>query len=251
MNNNTAAIRAVENLQATATSTTYNAWTESAPYVFIENKIQEVAGKLPFWKKWFKKDKKPKVYSVDEFFSLVKNGLQDINYKKAQSYKKEMIKQLKQCNALGQESMITRMNRQLVGIKKEIQIISKLGLTKYVFESDLADLERVGIEGRTVWRKNLKDYEGIIPEDKQKDIIAAKESKLFDNLIVIYTRKKERVIELDKTKKTEKAKVNKVDPICFGEVKETNRLFIIADWIDDECDFDMKKLQKIVTVKSL
>lgn len=77
-----------------------------------------------------------------------------------------------------------------------------------------------------------------------------KDKNLFDEIIVIYTRKHEKPLELDKKRKS-KGSSEKVDPICFGRVNATGRLFFICDWMDDECDLTMSKLQKSVEVKQI
>jgi len=203
-------------------------------------------------KKWFfsKLFGKEKKYDSDTFFSLIKNWLKQIDYNKALKYKKEVIKNLKQAESLWQKQMIETLNEQLLWFKKEIQIISRW-FNKYVFESDIADLESVGIQWKTIWRKEIQNYVSVIPSKPLKEILRAKKYNLFNEIIIIYTRNRWRELELDKKKSTTNEKRKKVDPIAFWLVRETGRLFIIADWMDDECDFDVKKLQTIVDIKSL
>ncbi len=135
-------------------------------------------------------------------------------------------------------------------MQKEIQIINELGLSQYVFERDISELERIGIEGRMVRRKSLEKYESVIPDECMDSIVTAVNAKLFDEIIIIYTRKNDKPVELDKKRKS-RGSSEHVDPICFGKIKATGRLFFICDWIDDECDLDMKKMQTLVDVNKL
>ena len=99
-------------------------------------------------------------------------------------------------------------------------------------------------------RKKLEEYTSVIPPECIEKIIEAKKPGLFDEIIIIYTRRHDKPVELDKKKKSQGSR-EKVDPICFGRINETGRLFFICDWLDDECDFDMKKLQSYVKVEEL
>lgn len=234
----------LEELRMSATPWTWDTWDPDSSYIVsTSRRVKWFFGRL-FWKK-------EKKYTVDEFFNLIKEWLSETNYKMAVKYKKEIVSKINQCMKLGQQTMIDKLNSQLAGIKKEMLVLARLWLKKYVYESDICDLENKGIEGRSIRRKTLERYEGIIPEDKQKEILTAKKSWLFDEIIVIYTRKRERPVALDKKVKTKDPVRENVDPICFGKITGTGRLFIISDRTDDECDFDMKKLDKLVGVKKI
>lgn len=233
----------------TASTINFDAQSSAVVSQWVDNSVVSTKPKKWFWRKLFG-EKESKKYEIDEFFLLIKNGLQELDYKKALKYKNKVVKELQQAEKIWQTAMIERLNWQLNGFRKEIKVISRW-FTQYVFESDIADLESKGIQWRTIYRKSIVSYVGVIPPVVMKNIIKAKKYELFDEIIVLYTRKWERILELDKSKKTTQEKRKKVDPICFGKILETNRLFIIGDWMDDECDFDAKKLQTLVDIKTL
>lgn len=199
---------------------------------------------------WFTKPK-PKKYKTNEFFTLIKEWKSNLTTEKAEQYRQVVLNTIKNTTTLWQTKAIKQLESQAIGLLQEIQVINQLWLTEYVFESDISDLESIGIKDRTVWRKKIEDYVSIIPEECTSKIVEAKQSKLFDEIIVIYTRKKDRQMKLDKTKKTKWSRREKVDPICFWKINWTWRLFFICDWMDDECDLTFQKLQDETDIKAM
>lgn len=198
---------------------------------------------------FFGKEETKQKYSVEQFFSLIKRGKSELTEELANKYSEGIKKQIEQAVVLWQKSTISLLEKQLAWLQKEVQILNELWLNKYVFEKDIAELESVWIQWRTVQRKTIEQYVGIIPQECVDSIVEAKKANLFDEIVVIYTRKREKQMNLDKSRKTTPASQNtRVDPICFGKVNETGRLFFITDRMDDECDLTMDKLQKEIDV---
>ena len=47
-------------------------------------------------------------------------------------------------------------------------------------------------------------------------------------------------------KEIEKAK----DPILFGVIKESNKLFYVGDWIDEHCDLTLEKFLEVMEMET-
>lgn len=199
----------------------------------------------------FSKKKDARKYTTDEFFSLIKRWASKLTTEKANKYRDTIINHISQASILWQKSVIEKLEKQSIGLLKEIQIINELWLTHYVYESDIADLENIGIWWRTLYRSKIEDYQSIIPQNCVETIVKVQERRLFDEIVILYTRNHERPVELDTTKKTKRPPREKVDPICFGKVTGTGRLFFICDWMDDECELTMKKLEKEIDAHDL
>lgn len=213
-------------------------------YVFLKEK-KSFLGKI--LEVFFKKEEKK--YQVSEFFDFIKKWCKVTNIEKAENYKKSILESIDKANKLWQTRLKEELEKNILWIKKEIQVISQWYL-KYVFEKEIAELEDVGIEGRIIYRKSLSDYNSEIPDNCMSKIIKAKKHNLFDDIIVIYTRKQVKEVALDPKKKVKQNSKKLVDPICFWEIKSLNKLYIICDRVDDECDFSLKKLEERVDVKS-
>lgn len=204
---------------------------------------------------FFSKKKKIKntSYDVENFFSLIKVWSSVTNIKKATAFRKKVVAKYKQALRLWQDTICRELAEQSVWLRKEIQLVNMYWDVKYVYEEDVSDLEDRWIKDRTLYRKKLSEYKWEIPEEHIEAIVKAKDLKIFDEIVILYTRKNnnKEELELDKTKKAKKKGKRKVDPIAFWKINSTDRLYIIADWEDEECDLTVKKLDKEININTL
>ena len=157
-----------------------------------------------------------------------------------------------QALALWQHEVCKKLASESLWLKKEIEIIKQFWNIKYVYETDVADLEDKWIKDRTLRRKSLKEYRWEIPKEHIDILVKARQLKIFDDIIILYTRKKTKELELDKKKKKSNSnKKRKVDPIAFRVINSTDRLYVLCDWEDEECDLTVKKLDKEINIEVL
>lgn len=110
-----------------------------------------------------------------------------------------------------------------------------------------------------VFMCRLNDYPRIIPSDVVEKINMLKKENIFDDYYVLYTDytyKAEKIAKAEKIdrKLTTKSKKSK-DPILFGVFikasadKRTTymheKMYVIADWVDEYCDLTLDKLMDI------
>lgn len=200
-------------------------------------------GKIRKWREFWKKEEKQKEYTVDEFFNIIKNWYKKNDVETAIKHKENIVKLLKNAETLKQKTLMEDLQRRLMWMQKEVEMINKLGIKQYVYESDIIELERLGIDNRSVLREKLENYQKPIPQECSDKIQAALESGIFDRIVILYTRVKTKPAALDKTKQVEVPR--KVDPICFGIIEWTGRMYPITDWMDDECDFTMRSIEHL------
>ena len=72
------------------------------------------------------------------------------------------------------------------------------------------------------------------------------ERKIFDNYVVLHYDPKENGEKL-----TKKEKEKKKDPILFGVIKNSKKLYFVADWKDEYCDLTLDEMFKILKEKVL
>ena len=86
----------------------------------------------------------------------------------------------------------------------------------------------------------MKEYNRDIPKEAIDKFNEAEKTEAFDNYIILhYTDKKETNIS-EKHKNADE----KRDPIMFGLIKGSRKLYYICDWIDEYCDLTLESLIK-------
>lgn len=121
--------------------------------------------------------------------------------------------------------------------------------TKYVTEEQAVNFIRQSKRGLAL--DLMKDFPRVIPEDVIEKFKEAEELKVFDNYLILhYLPKKEQKnrgmtqeqMEAQRKKEIERKK----DPILFGVIRGSRRLYYIADWIDDYCDLTLDEFMKAI-----
>lgn len=75
-----------------------------------------------------------------------------------------------------------------------------------------------------------------IPEEVVDKIGKANELEVFDNYAVLYFDPNGEIY-----KETEQQRAKRKDPILFGLISGSNKLYYVADWIDEYCDLTLEK----------
>ena len=126
--------------------------------------------------------------------------------------------------------------------------IAKMGYTKYVTEKQMIDFVKKSERGVMV--NFLRYYEGTIPEEVVARKAETDEKMVFDNYVIAYycdlKKKAETTEKKQKEQKREKATATRRDPILFGIVKQTRKLYYICDWITPEDDLTLYKLEEVL-----
>lgn len=145
----------------------------------------------------------------------------------------------------GQYEKVKALDAAIGKIIEEQVLIDK-GFTKYVEEEQMIKFLQTTERGALC--NFMRYYEGIVPDD----VIAKKEEvdalKIFDNYVICYYMDpKEAAAKA--TKKTEEKKVEKKrsarrDPILFGVIKNSRKLYYICDWVTDTDDLTLEVLEK-------
>jgi hypothetical protein len=121
-------------------------------------------------------------------------------------------------------------------------IVNKVSISKYKDKVKDVDIKF----------KKLEEYDRPIPANVTKRLNKFKKLKMFDNYMVLYLDYKEK-IDIDNKKKavaevkTNKQKIKEKDPILFGTLDyEPDKLYFIADWVDEYCDLTLDKFLQTI-----
>ena len=185
------------------------------------------------------------------YFDYVKGLKNKVEFEEYGLIIDNTLKMINKAKITEQTSMAKRLTHQLELALRELEAAKK-GFDIFVNRKDI-ELYISKVEAKAVKIIELSRYTREIPDDIIDKIAEAKE--VFDEMYIMFTdyTKKE-------TKKVSKERRDK-DPILFGafidkdgekenKIYVEDRLFFIADWVEDKCDLTLEEICRDVKDKS-
>lgn len=187
--------------------------------------------------------KPTKLITVVEFFTQLSKSYKELTpIAEIGNYYEDAVVQ---ANVMGQRALVEKFKDLMDTIRGEAHLIV-MELKKYVTEKQVVEFyEKVG-EDKNLKLTWIKNFNRIIPEDVyvvKKDL---DERKIFDNYVVLHYDPENNGAELTK-EEIEKKK----DPILFGVIKNSKKLYYIADWKDEYCDLTLEEMFNVLGEKVL
>lgn len=211
-------------------------FTNNNTFVFTSSGVE--AGdkkKVSLFKKLFDKflTKKEK-YEFDavEFFTKVKLTSQE----SAQSYVNRISKYLiaiHNANNVGQTALVESLLKEMIANKYESLLYSE-GYYYVVTEKQVVDFALKTEKGLAL--TYIKNFSRPLPQEVIDTIKKANDLRVFDNYVILHYDPKG-----ESYKPTEKEIAKKKDPILFGVIAGSNKLYYVTDWIDETCDLTLEK----------
>lgn len=170
--------------------------------------------------------------TVEEFFSSIKNSKEELVLltERFKSYE-SAIEHLKNT---GQEALYETMCADLEVHRAETQLYAT-GHRKLVTEQNVIEFAKKA--PRALQLDWVKNYTRSIPKKVVDVKVKLDELDIFDNYLVLHYNPDGKGNEL-----TEKEKKDKEDPILFGVILGSHKLYFIGDWIDEYCDLTFDKM---------
>lgn len=201
-----------------------------------------------------KTDKKDKLEEInnDKKYSLNVIQLFD-NIKILASKEKDFISRvdqyvelIKKAQALHQTAQEEQLIDKLI-IHVYESVLSVCGFNKYITETDLINLQS---KCEKVLRIDyIENFVRVVPDEVVKKKLVADSLFVFDNYCVLYYDPSGE--SFSETEKQKEERIKK-DPILFGVISGSRKLYYIADWIDELCDLTLEQVvEKIGKVKEL
>lgn len=180
----------------------------------------------------------PPKFTIEGFFTSIKNSKEEVEKitERLESYKKLLL-HAKDC---GQTAMFESLEKQLYVVRSETQLYGT-GFKTCISEQQVVDFYKDSEKGiRLDWVKN---YTRVIPE-KVKDIKVKLDALfIFDNYVIMhYDPDTKSFAETEKEIAERKRKAG--DPILFGVLKSSRRLYFVSDWVDEHCDLTLEQFIK-------
>ena len=183
--------------------------------------------------------------SPAEYFESLKGKKETMTDEKlAQVYDNAMIL-MKRYKITGQKLAMKKLAFYIDKLEKERELV-KLGFCDYIYKDAIEDYIDNIADG-VVKIVELENYERDLP-DSVIDIVE-KVNGIFTNLYVIFTDYTGRVERKVKAHRREK------DPILVGGFMNrdsmglSDRLYLLADWIDPYCDLTLEKMITEIKMK--
>ena len=185
-----------------------------------------------------KKYKNKPTRSIESFFVSVKHSKEQLERidDRLDSYKKL----LKDAVDARQKALEEKLVKEIEIIGYESQLYG-LNYTKVVTEEQLVKFVMQTKRGlRLDW---IKNFTRVLPDSVLKNKKELDSHKIFDNwLILHYDEANKSNAKTIKEKKAERKK--REDPILFGAINGSRKLYFVDDWIDSQCDLTLKDIAK-------
>ena len=155
-------------------------------------------------------------------------------------------KSIEYAKSMGQVALAEKLERRLPLIQSEAILVAA-NFTHCIEEEQMIDFILKCEKGlRLDWVKN---FIRLIPPFVQVKKIKLDELRIFDNYVILHYDPDQKAAALTK-KEIEKKK----DPILFGLIKESRRLYHVGSWKDEFCDLSFSDIvakygKEVLTLK--
>lgn len=192
-------------------------------WIFKYNKVQ-------------KRNKKVHTMTVKDFFGqLSKTSLELKDVKDIGKFYEQAIAR---AISAGQTALREKLEADREVIRAESYLI-EYGLTKYVTEEQVASFYSKVFEKKNLKLNWIKNFIRPIPSDILEIKKGVDELNIFDNYVILHYDPKD-----NGSDDTAAEKEKKKDPILFGVMKGSRKLYFIADWKDEVCDLTLEEMFK-------
>lgn len=175
---------------------------------------------------------------VVDFFNRVKLKISESEALK--NHIKTIFEQISNAKKMGQTSLLEMLAVKMVVEVYEGALIAG-GYNKYITLEDLGRLEKNSPRGLSL--DLIHNFSRIIPPEVVEKKMMADGLCVFDQYVILHfdpenknTAKTTNQIENEKKK----------DPILFGLILDSDKLYYVADWIDEYCDLTWDKALEIL-----
>jgi len=188
-----------------------------------------------------KKKEKPKLIPPDVIFKMIKSGSKVLEYhtNRVEQYKKL----IESASENGQVALKEKLERNLNTVILESELYAIDNMT-FIDEETIIEFAEKCMKGlRLDW---IKNFTRIIPEEVATKKREMDELCIFDNYLILHYDPEGKATEL-----TQEEIERKRDPILFGVIKGSRRLYFIDDWIDELCDLTLEEIASKVSISEL
>jgi hypothetical protein len=177
------------------------------------------------------------------YFKYVKSKFRILERMKLDRRLKRLDKAFDEAVEAGQDALAKKFLIEVVRETRESAMLAK-GFRFFIEKADLSKYKH-RIRGGHISDTKLEDYTRVIP----KDVLAKKKHSegLFDGYVIYhYWNEQAEDNRTKKQKLTEDEKQKMRDPVLFGTIHESDRLYFVADWEDEHCDLTFDEIVDVL-----
>ena len=175
-----------------------------------------------------------------QFFSMVKASSKEsvATYRDRVS---DYLKSIHNAVTVGQTALVEDLLRGLVTNKYESVLFAE-GLYYVVNEQQMVSFVKQCEKG--IKLEYVKNFTRPMPQNVVDKIAKINQLEVFDNYVVLYYDPDGKIY-----KETAKEEAKRKDPIIFGVIAGSEKLYYVADWIDEYCDLTLEAFIDAIGVK--
>lgn len=162
------------------------------------------------------------------------------------TYKKRMARLEKAFNAAmqnGQKALGEKVFKELTREMRESEMYAR-GVRMYI-DKEVLYRHKSRIKGGHISDTAFSEFTRVIPSDVLKKKAAV--DNLFDSFVIFhYWNEEAEKVLAGKQKMSPEERSRMRDPILFGRIHESSRLYFIADWEDEYCDLTFDDIIDVV-----
>lgn len=182
---------------------------------------------------------------VEETMEEMKSSLRVPNtteeIEKAAKSAKTLLAVLEKSGQLGQAAKL----RDYIRVLTYEITLSKAGYQKYLLEEDVIKFMLKAEKG--VYIDFLRNYKDILPIEVAEKKIEADKLMVFDNYAVLfYSPDVDPFREIIQREEERRRR----DPILFGLIEGSKKLYYITDWVFKDDDLTLEKLEEVIGQKA-
>ena len=200
---------------------------------FVEWKKDEVK-EMKFLDKiklLFKKTEKPEMDVISFFANIKATSKESFNgyVNRVEKY----LTAIHNAKIIGQDALVEKLSREMLANKYE-SFLAAEGYYYVVTEQQVVDFVKKSERGISL--DYMKNFIRPIPDKVVEKIAEADKLEVFDNYVIMHYDPKGKARQ-----DTAKEEAKKRDPIVFGVIAGSTKLYYITDWIDEYCDLTLEK----------
>ena len=195
---------------------------------------KEEAKEMKFFDKvklLFKKTEKPEM-DIISFFTNVKATSKN-SFDGYMNRIEKYLTAIHNAKVVGQDALVEKLSREMLANKYE-SFLAAEGYYHVVTEKQIVDF--VNKTERGVSLDYVKNFIRPIPKEVTDKIAEADKLEVFDNYVILHYDPKGKARQ-----DTAREEAKKRDPIVFGVIAGSTKLYYITDWIDEYCDLTLEK----------
>ena len=182
---------------------------------------------------------KPELDAI-KFFTAVKLTSKE----SAENYRDRVSKYLQavhNAHMVGQTALVEKLLSEMIANKYE-SLLYASGKYYVIDEPTLVNFAKKTERGINLCY--IKNFARPIPTEVIEKVAEANELEVFDNYVILHYDPKNTA-----QKETRKEEAKRKDPILFGVIAGSHKLYYITDWIDETCNLTLEKFVDTIGVK--